>query len=315
MRPLKNNEIFGNWCTLLLPVNPDNSINFSMLESEIDILISSKVNGIYSNGTAGEFDSQTEKEFDQINFLLAEKCNNTNIPFQIGCSHTSPVISLERVKRAVELKPGAIQVILPDWYPPNMNEIIRYLERIAEVADPVGLVLYNPPHAKKLLSPEEYRLIMQAGIPLVGCKVAGGDERWYVKMKKLVPELSLFVAGHTLATGFRLGANGSYSNVACLNPKVAQHWYEMMISDIEDAIGLEQRIQVFIRHDIIPYITERKFSSQAVDKFLAAIGGWADIGTRLRWPYQGIDEKEINKIRAHCKEILPEFFSLCSRLF
>jgi dihydrodipicolinate synthase/N-acetylneuraminate lyase len=309
MRPLKNNEIFGNWCTLLLPINSDNTVNFSKLKTEIDNLIASKVNGIYSNGTAGEFDSQTENEFDKINVLLAEKCNSGGIPFQIGCSHTSPVISLDRVKRALELKPGAIQVILPDWYPPNMNEMIRYLERIAEVADPVGLVLYNPPHAKRLLSPEEYRLIMQAGIPLVGCKVAGGDERWYAGMKKVAPELSLFVAGHTLATGFRLGANGSYSNVACLNPKAAQRWYEMMISDMGNAIELEKRIQIFICRDIIPYMTEREFSSQAIDKFLAAIGNWADIGTRLRWPYQGIDEKEINKIRTHCKEILPEFFS------
>lgn len=310
MSPLKNNEIFGNWCTLLLPINSDDTINYSKLKTEIDNLIASKVNGIYSNGTAGEFDSQTENEFDKINFLLAEKCNADGIPFQIGCSHTSPVISLERVKRAVELKPGAIQVILPDWYPPNMNEIISYLLRITEVADPVGLVLYNPPHAKKILSPEEYRQITRAEIPLVGCKVAGGDERWYVKMKELVPELSLFVAGHTLATGFGLGANGSYSNVACLNPEAAQRWYEMMISDTGNAVELEKRIQVFIHHDILPYITERKFSSQAIDKFLAAVGGWADIGTRLCWPYQGIDEKEVNKIRTHCKEILPEFFSL-----
>jgi 4-hydroxy-tetrahydrodipicolinate synthase len=46
-----------------------------------------KVSGIYSNGTAGEFYNQTEDEFDQISFLLAEKCNKVQMPFQIGCSH------------------------------------------------------------------------------------------------------------------------------------------------------------------------------------------------------------------------------------
>lgn len=308
MQPLRNSEIFGNWCTLLLPVNPDNSINFSKLASEIDILISSEVNGIYSNGTAGEFDNQAEKEFDQINFLLAEKCKKANIPFQIGCSHTSPVVSLERVKRAIGLHPGAIQVILPDWYPPNMDEIIHFLQKIAQAAHPVGLVLYNPPHAKKILSPEDYLEIMKAEIPLVGCKVAGGDEKWYARMKEVVPELSLFVAGHTLATGFRLGAHGSYSNVACLNPAAAQQWYEMMLRDMDSALELEKRIQLFIHRDIIPYITGRKFSSQAVDKFLAAIGGWANIGTRLRWPYIGLDESEIMPVRERCKIALPEFF-------
>lgn len=308
MHPLKSNEILGNWCTLLLPINPDNSINFPKLKSEIDTLISMQVNGIYSNGTAGEFDSQTEKEFDKINSLLAEKCTIAGIPFQIGCNHTSPVISIERIKRAVSLNPGAIQVILPDWYPPKIDETILFLKKIAEVTTPIGLVIYNPPHAKRILLPEEYLEIINAGVPLVGCKVAGGNIKWYIKMKKLVPDLSLFVAGHTLATGFKWGADGSYSNIACLNPKMAQSWYEMMTQDIENALKLEERIQTFIKKDIIPYITEKKFSSQAIDKFLAAIGGWSDIGTRVRWPYQGIDENEVMPVREKCKLMLPEFF-------
>lgn len=309
MQPLKSNEIFGSWCTLLLPINPDNSINFSKLELEIDALISMKVNGIYSNGTAGEFDLQTEEEFDRIQAILAKKCEVAGVPFQIGCSHTSPIISLERVKRSAPLKPGAIQVILPDWYPPNMYEIIQYLKRMAEAASPVGLVIYNPPHAKKILLPEDYMQIINAGIPLLGCKVAGGDEVWYAKMKRLVPGLSLFVAGHTLATGFKLGAHGSYSNVACLNPQIAQQWYERMKYDIENALKLEKRIQAFIHHEILPFITKRKISSQAVDKFLSALGGWTDIGTRVRWPYQGINESEIIPVQKRCRKTLPEFFS------
>ncbi|MGH2645206.1 MAG: dihydrodipicolinate synthase family protein [Chitinophagaceae bacterium] len=308
MIPLKSNEIFGNWCTIMLPVNPDDSINFSKLEAQIDTIISMSVNGIYSNGTAGEFDSQTETEFDQINVLLAEKCNAAGMPFQIGCSHTSPAISLERVKRAAALKPGAIQIILPDWYPPNMTEIISYLQRIAKAATPVGLVIYNPPHAKKILQPEEYLQIINEKIPVVGCKTGGGDEQWYAKMRNLVPELSLCIPGHTLATGLQSGANGSYSNVACLNPKMAQRWYEMMSGDMESALELEKRIQLFIKKDIIPYIIEKKFSSQAIDKLLAAIGGWADIGTRLRWPYQGINNEEVVELRKECQSLLPEFF-------
>jgi dihydrodipicolinate synthase/N-acetylneuraminate lyase len=127
MKPLKSTEIRGNWATLLLPVEEDDSINFEKLASTIDTLISMKVSGIYSNGTAGEFYNLTEDEFDKISELLAGKCNAAGIPFQIGCSHMSPKISLERLKRAVALKPSAIQVILPDWFPPNLPEIIDFL--------------------------------------------------------------------------------------------------------------------------------------------------------------------------------------------
>jgi 4-hydroxy-tetrahydrodipicolinate synthase len=308
MEQLKSNAIYGNWATILLPVEKDDSINFLKLADEIDTLIAAGVNGIYNNGTAGEFYNQTEEEFDRISELLADKCNKASMPFQIGCCHMSPKISLERVKRIVHLKPGAIQVILPDWYPPGMPEVISYLQLIADTASPVGLVLYNPGHAKRKLTSEEFAEIKKAGIELVGCKVGGGDEEWYKTMKALNPELSLFTPGHKLATGISLGASGSYSNVACINPKAAQVWYEMMFDDMEAALELQGRIQAFIFNHIIPYITEKGYSDQAVDKFLAAIGGWSVVGTRLRWPYRWIDESEVKDMRTICENILPEFF-------
>lgn len=310
MAPLKSNQIYGNWASTLLPINADDSIDYSKLAEEIDLLISMGVNGIYSNGTAGEFYNQTEGEFDKISLMLAEKCNAASMPFQIGCNHMSPRLSLERLKRTVALKPGAVQVILPDWFPPSMDEIISFLLAMSEAADPIGLVLYNPPHSKKKLTPEDFYTIKKAGIPLVGCKVAAGNEEWYTSMKRLVPCLSLFVSGNRLATGIRLGARGSYSNVACLHPQVAQQWYEMMLTDLPRALELEKRIQNFLTNHIIPYITEKKYADPSIDKFLAAIGGWCNAGTRMRWPYKWIQDDEVEKVREAGKILLPEFFNV-----
>src|SRR5687767_7071958 len=312
MKPLQAAEIRGNWATLLIPINNDDSINYNSLEAEIDALIDMQVNGIYSNGTAGEFYNQTEEEFDTISAILAEKCNAAGMPFQIGACHTSPVMALDRVKRAVALHPGAIQVILPDWSAPSMPEVIRYLQVINEAAGPVGLVLYNPPHAKKRLSPEEFYQLKEAGINLVGCKTVGGDAQWYAAMKKWAPELSVFVPGHHLATGISLGAHGAYSNVACLHPAAAQQWYELMLTDLPRALNLEKWIQLFMSQHIQPYISTKGYSNQAADKLLAAIGGWANVGTRLRWPYQGIDESEVSNLRAIAHEMMAEFFLLAS---
>lgn len=307
MTPLTHSEIYGNWATLLVPVNEDNSISYTLLAEEIDILIAMRVNGIYSNGTAGEFYNQTETEFRRINSLLADKCNAAQMPFQVGCSHMSPQLSLERLRFALSLEPSAVQVILPDWFPPTMQECIRYLQLMADVAGPVGLVLYNPPHAKKRLDPAGFAEILQAGIPLAGCKVPGGDTAWYAAMKAAAPALSIFVPGHHLATGVSLGAHGAYSNVACLHPQAAQQWYDTMLTDMPKALELEQRIQHFMSRYIVPYISEQGFSNQAADKLLAATGGWANIGTRLRWPYLGIDPQEVMQLRAVCRELLPEF--------
>lgn len=308
MNPLKSRDIFGNWATLLLPIDEDEQINYSSLEKEIDILIGMGVNGIYSNGTAGEFYNQTEAEFDKVNAILADRCNAACMPFQIGCSHMSSILSLERVRRAIELKPGAIQVILPDWFPPVMNEIIDFLKRIMELAGQIGIVLYNPPHSKVKLQPHDFEILLNAGIRLVGCKLAGGDENWYSAMKKHAPELSVFIPGHRLATGISLGAHGAYSNVACLHPLAAQRWYDMMKEDMVSAMEIQSRIQLFMDECIVPFIRVNGYSNQAVDKFMATVGGWTDIEPRLRWPYRWISREEVEQTRLFGKIILPEFF-------
>lgn len=106
MNPLTSQEIKGTGATLLLPINRDESIDYARLADEINVLLKSGVDGIYSNGTAGEFYAQTEQEFDEVSRLLAEKCEKAGMPFQIGASHTSAQVSLSRLQRASQLKPG-----------------------------------------------------------------------------------------------------------------------------------------------------------------------------------------------------------------
>ncbi len=309
MRPLSAAEITGNWATLLLPINADDSIDFARLADEIDYLVAAGVDGIYSNGTAGEFYAQAEHEFDRISELLAERCERARVPFQIGANHTSPAITLQRVQRAAALRPSAIQVILADWHPLSDDEVITYLQRLAEAAAPIGLVLYNPPRAKRVLAPEAYARIVPAVPGLVGIKVADGDAAWYAAMRRHAGALSIFVPGHHLASGIAQGANGSYSNVACLHPVGAQRWADQIARDPDAGLELEQRLRAFMREHIEPYITQGGYANQAVDKLLAAIGNWATIGTRLRWPYRWIAPSDAERLRPIARQRIPELFS------
>lgn len=300
--------LVGNWGTLLLPINEDDSIDFERLSEEMEVMIAARINGIYSNGTVGEFHNQTEDEFDKVNQLLAEKCQCACMPFQIGASHPSPVISLERLKRSKALKPSAFQVILPDWVVPTAAEQIDFLRKMADAAEEIPLVLYNPPHAKLVLKPQDFETLSQDVPQLIGIKVADGDAQWYASMRQYASNLSVFVPGHHLATGFRekVGA-GAYSNVACISPTAAQQWWEIMQTDIDKALNIEQRINNFFAEAIVPY-KNAGYSNPALDKLLAAVGGWATVGTRLRWPYRWIPEEEAASVRKSVEKHLPSFF-------
>jgi len=305
----ENEVLRGNWATLLLPIAADESIDFGRLAEEIDLLSAARVDGIYSNGTAGELHNQTEAEYAAIQALLAERCRAAGMPFVIGACQPDPSLARERVTLARDLGPAAIQVVLPDWWPVTEAEALDFLQLMAEAAGEVPLILYNPPHAKRVLAPDELGRLVRAVPAVVGIKLADGDDAWYAAAKRHLSGTALFVPGHHLATGMRHGvAAGAFSNVACLSPSGAQAWTDRMATDIEGALALERRICRFMDDHIVLFRSLHGYSNAALDKLLAAVGGWGPVGTRLRRPYRWIDEAEAVRLRPVARSMMPELF-------
>ena len=310
MTSARRHSIGGNWASLLLPIADDDSIDFEKLGEEVDLLIAANVDGIYSNGTAGEFQNQTDAEYDQIQAVLSDRCRAAGTPFVIGACQPDPIIMLNRLRRAAQLKPLAIQVILPDWWPLTNSEAIDFLERASDAADGIPLILYNPPHAKRVLSPAELADVCGPCKSVVGIKLADGDEDWYAAARRNLGEFALFIPGHHLATGMKHGiAAGAFSNVACLSPRGAQVWTQMMDGDIERALQIESRICTFMDEYVVPFRRDHGYSNVALDKLLAEVGNWGPVGTRLRWPYRSIPDNEASLLRETARKILPELMS------
>jgi dihydrodipicolinate synthase/N-acetylneuraminate lyase len=211
--------------------------------------------------------------------------------------------------RAVQLRPSAIQVVLPDWSACRLRDAIDFVSKIADASGEIGIVLYNPLHARKHLTPGDFYQIKKHVNSLVGCKVAWSDSESVREMSQSVPDVSTFVPGHQLATGITSGARGAYSNVACINPVAAQRWFDRIIDSPDEGLRMEGRIRAFLDECIVPYLTAKEYSNAAVDKFLAAVGGWTEISPRLRWPYGSIPETDIAAVRRKGKKVLPEFFN------
>jgi dihydrodipicolinate synthase/N-acetylneuraminate lyase len=298
-------DIAGVWATLLLPLSDTDEIRWEDLSIQLDRLLTSGVAGVYAHGTAGEFHTLNEREFDAVSALLAKGCEGAGVAFQIGASHPAAPVMLERVARAVALAPGAIQVVLPDWLPMRTEEAVRFLTRAAEIAAPVPLVLYNPPHAKTRVTPAVLARITAEVPSVVGFKSAGGDAAWFAAMAEAAPGVSSFVPGHLMASGLWRGARGSYSNVAALSPSGAAAWYELTRRDQAAGLDIERRIaELFARH--IAPLQAAGISDPALDKFLAAVGGWAPVGLRTRWPATPAPPEAVAPARDDAQALLPE---------
>jgi dihydrodipicolinate synthase/N-acetylneuraminate lyase len=307
MQPLTRTTLRGTWGTVLLPLASDDSIDFGRLAEELSVLLAAGLDGIYTNGTAGEFHTLEEDEYDQVTDVVAAACGAAGSPFQLGASHMSGQTSLRRIRVAAACRPAAIQVILPDWCALSPEETLSAIDRMAREAGPVPLVLYNPPHAKTRLTPELFGRLATSFPELIGIKVAGGDAGWFAAMRARVGALAIFVAGHRLASGLRHGAAGAYSNVAAMSPRGAVRWQQAMLSDASAARQLEERLNAFLDQHVLP-LQAAGYCNAALDKALAAIGGWAPIGSRTRWPYRAVPEEVVTRLRGTARDELPEFF-------
>lgn len=180
---------------------------------------------------------------------------------------------------------------------------------MSEAADRVPLVLYNPPHAKRRLTPAEIAALAHEFPSIVGIKVPGGDVAWQTEMQPVMKQISVFIPGHQLATGLAYGAHGAYSNVACLSPRGAQAWYDLCRRDPAGGIEAEKRIQKFWLGQIAPLITVHHLPNMAADKAAAMAGGWLPgFSARLRWPYRCASSEQVAAIAQAAHEQLPELF-------
>lgn len=307
MEPLTPNTLQGTWSTILLPLDKSKNILWNGIESQLNAFAEAKVNGIYFNGTAGEFFSQTDEEFLRLATTVADFCHERNIAFQVGATHSQATDTLKRIEETHHLSPGAFQVILPEWTPLNWDELHSFLERVIAAAHPIPIVLYNPPYAQKILQPKEWSEIAAAFPALIGIKVAGGDDAWHESMREAAEELSVFVAGIRLASGVIKGcARGSYSNLACLSPKGAVQWGLRIRTDPDLALQQEEEITRVFETAIAPF--RGKFSNSALDKALAAAGGWADLSPTTRWPLASISSSDIQNLATQFREGLPFLF-------
>ena len=72
--------------------------------------------------------------------------------------------------------------------------------------------------------------------------------------------------------------------------------------------AIERRLIDFFARYITP-IAQAGYSNPALDKLLAEIGGWADVGLRLRWPSKYLPQAEADRLKPIARAMVPEMFA------
>ena len=298
-----SSDIKGVWASILNRIDIDGAMDLNAIDEQLIAYAKAGVSGVYSGGTASEFHCQTEVEFQEISTRFATVAENHNLPFQIGAAHPLPQGGLDRITFAASLSPLAIQVTLPDWTPLDYASVCHFMDRATLAAEGVPLVLYNPPHAKTVLTPIQLKDLTKRYSSIIGLKCGGGDTLWYAAMATVLARVSVFIPGHFYTSGVAQGAHGSYSNMACLSPSAAVAWSKSNDAEAQD---IEQRIASFMNQAIAPLL-DRGLPGFVCDKAMATAGGWAKMNSQMMWPYEGVTADEITLIISAARRHIPEF--------
>ena len=81
-----------------------------------------------------------------------------------------------------------------------------------------------------------------------------------------------------------------------------------LLRDVRGTAAPDVKPHNFIDTHVLPFRRDHGYSNAALDKLLAAVGDWAPIGTRLRWPYRWVDEAEAERLRPIARRAFPDLF-------
>lgn len=262
--------------------------------------------GIYILGSTGEFYAFDLEEFKQLTDLFLETVSPFQIPTQVGCGGTSTREIIRRMEYAYQKGTDGIQVVLPYWEELTDREVQEFFKELYRSFPHLPIVHYNIPRAKKFLTGEDYRRILEVCPTLIGIKFTFAGSNFGALQESIMatPQLSYFVGEDLLASGMLIGAKGSCSSLIYVIPNIIIELYEKAErKEWEPAIKIQQTIVKFLS-DAFRFWEENRVGifDPVADKGMGLASDFLKGHPRVRPPFVGWTEKEVDKFRTWLKE-------------
>ena len=234
---------------LVTPMNDDGSINVSMIESQVNRMIDSGVDGIFAFGTNGEGYILT---FDEKREVLSAIISAVagRVPVYAGTGAISTDEAVRTSRMAEESGTDFLSVITPSFAKASQNEICRYYEEIAHSVD-LPVIIYNiPARTGNAVAPETIGRLARIS-NIVGAKDSSGDftnTLSYIQAGcDADPDFSILSGNDRLIIWTLLaGGKGGIAGCANVYPHTLASIYDLYKARrIEEAIKVNESLSPF----------------------------------------------------------------------
>jgi len=312
MARLTTDKLRGIWAGATMTWDEKYRFDEETYAKNIRRLIDSKVHGIYTTGSTGEFYAVEYDEFCRMVDIQAELCGKAKMPLQIGCCSdtTSKTIKLLEYT-AAKKEVSAAQVVLPYWMELSDREVLQFFKDLHTACPDLPLVHYNIPRAKRFLTGEDYVKILDVVPNLIGVKFTFAGTHFGQLQRSIImtPHIAYFVAEDLLASAMQLGARGCYSSLVMTNPAFMLELYNLADTGQWDkAVKMQQQASSFFT-DVVEFVQSlgEHIMDPLFDKALAVASGFALGHQRCRPPYISFEDQTVTALRDWLKTNYPQF--------
>jgi len=234
---------------LVLPLATEGEIDFQSLARQVDYLMTGPVNGLWVNGTTGDFFALTDQESAAVLQIVVKHISG-RVPViaQIGDTVTRKVLA----KGQLALEAGAdyLAVVLPYYLDYSQEELKAHYREVSRTLNR-PLILYQLPQMCKvsLTVPSVIELAREG--TLIGIKDSSGNQEYYRRLieaaRRESVTLRCFVGGGMLMdVSLLAGGDGLMCAVANLAPAICARLYRhAQAGEWEQVRQLQSRITQF----------------------------------------------------------------------
>jgi 4-hydroxy-tetrahydrodipicolinate synthase len=227
----------------IVPLDSQGEIHEAELRRYIDWLIAKGINGLYPNGSTGEFTRFTPAERRRIVEIVTDQAQG-RVPVLAGAAEANVRETLAACDHYASLGVRAVAVVSPYYFKLDQDSIFAYYKDIGDHS-PVDVVLYNIPMFANPIGVATVQRLAESCPRIVAIKDSSGDIAHMIRMIAAVrpsrPDFA-FLTGWdaALMPMLLVGCDGAVMGSSGAVPDLTRRLFDLITSgQLNDARGLQ----------------------------------------------------------------------------
>jgi 4-hydroxy-tetrahydrodipicolinate synthase len=223
-------KLAGIFTPNIVCLDAQGNINERETRRYVDWLIDNGVQGLYPNGSTGEFTRFTAAERQRTIEIIADQVNG-RVPILAGAAEANSRETIQACERYHELGATAVAIVAPFYYQIGPEAVYTYFKEIADNS-PIDVTLYNIPLFASPIDVDTVARLADDCERVIGIKDSSGDLPQMMRMISRIrpnrPEFS-FLTGWDpiLVPMLWAGADGGTNASSGVVPELTSKIYQL----------------------------------------------------------------------------------------